>query len=302
VQGTARMALEEAIQRIDRADLALAAAVEAAEASAEQTTDQRASPATERAANAALSNLLAETTMAQDIIEPVQDLARAGLLRVFAAINRGLGATAQQLMADIRAAQAEITRLRQRSQAAERELGQAFGQLGLNLALAAVGLALTAMMPPVGIAFSVAAAGGSMIWDRMLGPQGSDVPSPSQGSAAPSAPQGSVSPSDVNATSSIGLTLGSAGLERFGLAGTRLARATSALGPVTIAVGTYIDAQETRQAIANYESLPGQIQAQQAILEGLLRRYQALGPFMQDYQNAELRAQALEATAARLER
>lgn len=293
VQGRARLPLEEAIERIERADGDLEEAVEAAQTSAEQRTDERASPAAEQDAYAALLNLLDQTDMAQDIIEPVQDLAEAGLRLVFAAINRGLGEMAQQLMADIRAAQAEITRLRQRSQAAERELGQAFGQLGLNLALAAVGLALTAMMPPVGIAFSVAAAGGSMIWDRMLGPQGSDVPG---------AQQGSVNPSDVNASTSIGLTLGSAGLERFGLAGTRLARATNALGPVTIAVGTYIDAQETRQAIANYESLPGQIRAQQAVLEGLLRRYRALGPFMRDYQNAERRAQALEATAARLRR
>ncbi len=280
VQGSVRMSLEEAMQSIDQADRALAAAVNATEVAAEQADDQRAPPALEDAANAALEDLLATSAMAQDVIEPIQDLCRAGLYRVFAEINRGLGLRTQQLLAGIRVAQSRVEALRLEAEAAGRELGESFAQLSLNVALGGVGLALTALCPPAGIIFSLAAAGGSMVWDRMLGPSGDHTPS------------------DTIAGTSMSAT----GLGAFASEGTRFARAATHLGNLTIVAGAIIDSMEVNEAVLRYQTLPADLRQMQVVLNDLLRRYRSLGPFVEGYRSAEARAQALESAASRLER
>jgi len=283
VEGTAAMYLTDAVDLIDQADHDLDSAVQDAEANAESTEGGSADEAHQAAASDALAEVLAATELARDIIEPTQDLARAVIFRVFADINRGLGRQAGQLMTDIREAQARVQSLQEQADRATQEMGEAFGQFGLDLALNGVNLALSAMCPPLGAATSILTAGGAMVWDRLLGPQSGSFTD--------------MATSDPNSA-----TAGaSAGVGYFAREGSRLARASARLGQATILVGTFIDGMEVADAIERYETLPGLLREERNTLDDLLRRYQALGPFVEGWQTAEARARVLEAAASRLE-
>jgi hypothetical protein len=223
-----------------------------------------------------LAGLDDQAATLRDVCGAWEAVIDSGLAEFLASIGQAQVARARAIAAELDECIAQLRDLQRISTGSE--ISQAFAQTGLNAAITVAILALTALVPPAGMAVAIVGGAAQIGLDYALGP------------------------SDPGKLSFGGVVVSSAtaAAEQFAAKGSKLQRAGSRLGAVGIALGTASDLLETHQAIEEYEAAVARIGPLSQRVERLARELDPLLPLLAFPRTAAAFIAALQSSAQTL--